>query len=615
MRLVTRNLDNIRMYLDDAIGSNESPTIHVATLDTFFVRLRLHNLKLSPNKTRIGAARVDFLGHMISQDGVRPNDDKIAALTSIPMPRDNKQLRSLLGGLSSYRKFLPNMAKRVRPTTALLKKRATFGFTPSMEKTIRALLAELAAPPILVFPDWDAVIDKSRPFRLHCDASTDGLGTTLEQEQPDGSIRPIVYISRATLANKQNWTPMELEAGCVVWSIRRLRRYLFSVFFLIFTDYERLQQISKIGESKPRIQRWMEFLSACNYRLSYRRGRDNASADFLSRLPIPPTAEDISGSSALTDPDDLGVYLIRACGYTTSSCPIPGVGLDGLTSLSSNNPGTGSNPSPTLVLGGLHLTKDDFRTHRSPMPLRRMTGPITSPFATPTDGPCLSYAINDQHEIPRSDGARHTRSRTATLAGNTPLRSDYRKVARSGFAASAAPAPPPKTSFRLSPPPRSGRLGSTIPLGCLTSPHPPPVPNSQMDNPTPTTPPVVQYPAPGNDNLAAADQLSNALLSYSHRDWDQAQRVDPLCDATRRYIKLGYPHPPLFHSAITCPHTRGLKLRISSTSPLKVAYYREMMTPRYSSESLSPPPRRLMTTSAAGSDIPLMTQSAFMCRS
>ena len=385
---------------------------------------------------------------------------------------------------------------------------------------------------------------------------------------------------------------------------RRLRRYLFSVFFLIFTDYECLQQISKIGESKPRIQRWMEFLSACNCRLSYRRGRDNANADFLSPLPIPPTAEDISGSSALTDPDDLGVYLIRACGYTTSFCPIPGVGLGGLNSLSFNNPGTGPNPSPTSVLEGLHLTKADFRTHRSPTPLRRLTGPTTSPFATPADGPCLSYAINDQHEIPRSDGARHTRSRTATLAGNTPLRPDYRKAARRGFAASAAP-----------PPPRSGRLGSTIPLGRLTSPHPPPVPNSQMDNPTPTSPPVVQYPSPGNDNLAAVGQLSNALLSYSHRDWGQAQRVDPLCDATRRYIKLGYPHPPLSHSAITCPHTRGLKLRISSTSPLKVAYYREMMTSRYLCEILSPPPRRLMATSAAGSDIPLMTQSAFMCRS
>ena len=177
-----------------------------------------------------------------------------------------------------------------------------------------------------------------------------GFGATHEKEKPDGSIRPIVYISRATLTNERNWTPMELEAGCVIWSIRRLRRYLFSVFFLIFTDHECLQQISKIGESKPLIQRWMEFLSAYNYRLSYKRGRDNTNTDFPFRLLIPPTAEDITGSSALTDPDDLGVYLILcACGYTTPSCPIPDVGLSGLTPSTYINPGTGQNPFPTPV--------------------------------------------------------------------------------------------------------------------------------------------------------------------------------------------------------------------------------------------------------------------------
>ena len=141
------------MYLNDAIGSNDSPIAHVATLATFFARPRLHNLKLSSNKIRISAARVDFLGHVISQDEVRPNDDKIVALARMPMPRDIKQIRSLLGGLSYYRKFLPNMAKRVRPITALLKKGATFSFTPPMEEAVGALLAELAAPPILVFPD------------------------------------------------------------------------------------------------------------------------------------------------------------------------------------------------------------------------------------------------------------------------------------------------------------------------------------------------------------------------------------------------------------------------------------------------------------------------------
>ena len=122
MRLVTAGLDNIWMYLDDAIGSDDCPIHHVATLATFFERLRLHKLKLSPDISRIGAARVDFLGHVISADGVRPNDDRVAALTRMPMPTDIKQLRSLSGGLSYYRKSLPNIARHIRPIAALLKK-------------------------------------------------------------------------------------------------------------------------------------------------------------------------------------------------------------------------------------------------------------------------------------------------------------------------------------------------------------------------------------------------------------------------------------------------------------------------------------------------------------
>ena len=121
MRLVTTGLDNVRMYLDDAIGSDGCPINHLSTLATVFALLRLHKLKLSPDKSRIGAARVDFLGHLISEDGVRPNDDRVAALSRMLMPF-NIKLRSLLGGLRYYRKFLPDMARRIRPITALLKK-------------------------------------------------------------------------------------------------------------------------------------------------------------------------------------------------------------------------------------------------------------------------------------------------------------------------------------------------------------------------------------------------------------------------------------------------------------------------------------------------------------
>ena len=121
----------------------------------------------------------------------------------------------------------------------------------------------------------------------------------------------------------------------------------------------------------------MEFLSAYNFRLSYRRGQENAEADFLSRLPLPPIDEDISGASALTDPDDLGVYLIRACGFTTPACLVPGVGLGGLTPSPCHAPDAvlvGLTPPPdSPVLGGFHLTIDDFRTHRAPMPSTHMT--------------------------------------------------------------------------------------------------------------------------------------------------------------------------------------------------------------------------------------------------
>ena len=91
------------------------------------------------------------------------------------MPRDLKQFRALLSGVGYYRKFLRDLSKRIRPITSLLRKRVKFEFTPATEIIVREIVAELAAPPNLVFPDWDAVVDGSRPFHVYCDACTDCL--------------------------------------------------------------------------------------------------------------------------------------------------------------------------------------------------------------------------------------------------------------------------------------------------------------------------------------------------------------------------------------------------------------------------------------------------------
>ena len=109
-----------------------------------------------------------------------------------------------------------------------LRKGVKYKFTPAMEVIVREILVELAAPPILVFPDWDAAADGSLPFHVYCDACIEGFGAALEQEQPGGSVRPIAYISRATLDSERHWTPLDLEAGSIVWSIKRLRRFASS---------------------------------------------------------------------------------------------------------------------------------------------------------------------------------------------------------------------------------------------------------------------------------------------------------------------------------------------------------------------------------------------------
>ena len=133
------------------------------------------------------------------------------------------------------------------------------------------------------------------------------------------------------------------------------------------------------------------------------------------------------------------------------------------------------------------------------------------------------------------------------LGGNAPSRTDYSTATHSGFAASAASAPSP---LRTSPPPRSARLGSTTSTSRLASTSSTPTPSElQSDSPPPTAP--LHPTALDPDVQAAAAHLSNTLLNYSHSDWEQSQREDPLCDATHRYIQLGC--PPHFLTSL-CDH-------------------------------------------------------------
>ena len=157
-----------------------------------------------------------------------------------------------------------------------------------MEANVRAILRKLAEPPILVYPDWDAVADKSRPFRFHCNASNDGFGATPEQDQSDGSVHPILFISRATLDSERSWASFDLEAGSIVWAIERLRGHLWSTRFHIYSDHKTFEGTVKDGEHNARVRRWLESLSAYTYTLECRKGTGSGNADFA--VPASPSS-------------------------------------------------------------------------------------------------------------------------------------------------------------------------------------------------------------------------------------------------------------------------------------------------------------------------------------
>ena len=503
------------------------------------------------------------------------------------MPKNVKQTRALLGGLSYYRKFVPQFAKRIRPLTSLLKKDVKFEFTPAMEGIVRELLAELANPPVLVYPDWDAVADGSRPFHLYCDASKDGFGGTLEQEQLDGSIRPIVYISRATLISERHWTPLDLEAGSIIWCIKRLRGYLWGTHFHIFTDHKALEHFAKVGENNARVLRWLEFLTAYSYTLEYRKGSANGNADFLSRLPMEATEQDRTGRSRLTPTDeDDAVFsirhtdptvdtntdeFIRSCGLLPQHDHSAGIQLGGLLPV-----------SPDIALGGLPLSSSDFADFRDTGPrvdvstpgslpsvwhIRDMPPTVctdSSPSLVRNRPPLISrdvFAI-DGPTTPSTPQARprptlnlsevistRTRRRSAAAAG-TP-----RPAVNYGFDDQDEPTPtdmPPPELQRSSP---SSSRSPTAPAAVVPATMAPTAPVT-------TTPPVSDVlpetlpagPLLGSSPLtSAAPESGDSVPSpveldfresvdkYSHADWAREQRNEPVCAAAIRYIELGQP--------------------------------------------------------------------------
>lgn len=280
--------ESLLIYLDDVIVFSPDFDTHLQHLELVFRKLAAHGLKLQPPKCKLFQRKVTYLGHVISKDGISTDPEKTAVVQSWPVPSTTKQVRSFLGFVGYYRRFIKGFSKVAAPLHALLvgtagmkKGPVTVQWTTDCQVAFDTLKTALVSAPILGYADF------SKPFHLYTDASLAGLGAVLAQVQ-DGQERVMAYASRSlspTERNDQNYSSFKLEFLALKWAVtEKFRDYLWGHKFVAFTDNNPLVHLdtAHLGATE---QRWAAQLANFDFELKYRPGSSNRNADLLSRLP------------------------------------------------------------------------------------------------------------------------------------------------------------------------------------------------------------------------------------------------------------------------------------------------------------------------------------------
>ena len=273
------NWQFVLCYLDDVIIFSNSFSEHLCHLKQVFDRFRQAGLKLQPKKCSFGQKEVKYLGHIVSENGVATDPDKVKIVKEYPPPTKVSEVRSFLGFVGYYRKYIKDFCKIAEPLTNLTRKEVHFVWDEKCKTAFETLKQKLQEPPILAYPRFDGT-----EFILQTDASGVGLGFILAQNQ-DGKERVISYGGRALHKGEKNYTTTELEALAVVEGVKKYAPYLqHGVKFTVVTDHCALKWLFSKKQTIGHLARWAIKLQAYTFDVVHVRGRNNGNADALSRL-------------------------------------------------------------------------------------------------------------------------------------------------------------------------------------------------------------------------------------------------------------------------------------------------------------------------------------------
>ena len=213
---------------------------------------------------------------MLSGQGVQTKDDKVAAISDAPAPADASALKSFLGRINFYNRFIPNISTVLQPlyvVIRLLVKNILWEWTAVCTEAFDKVKRLLCQVPIWCHYEVD------RELILECDASPHGIGACLMHEFSDGSRRPVCYVSRSLAKAESHYSQIEREALVIVFAVKRLHPYLYGRVFKLRTDHKPLLRIFGENCGLPatavsRLQRWAVILSGYDYVIEHLPGHE-----------------------------------------------------------------------------------------------------------------------------------------------------------------------------------------------------------------------------------------------------------------------------------------------------------------------------------------------------
>ena len=279
MRKLFGHLDKVETYFDDICVHTEDWETHIKTLRQVFETLKEAGFTVKPGKMEIGKKSINFLGHRIGGGLLKPESDNVQKVLKLERPTTKKQVRSLVGLISYYNKFIPNFSTLTAPLTDLTRKGQPnkIRWTNECQQSLDRIQKWLSSEPILILPD------NNRTFIVRTDASMKGIGACLLQSR-NNTLHPVKFISRKLMERETRYSTIERECLAIIWAVQKLSYYLLGSQFILQCDHQALKYLNTTTYTNSRITRWSLILQEFKFDVQYIKGEENVIADCLSRL-------------------------------------------------------------------------------------------------------------------------------------------------------------------------------------------------------------------------------------------------------------------------------------------------------------------------------------------